>query len=146
MQYKIMKVDASGETSAVEELNQFLRSHRVVSVYKEFQNSSWCFCIEYLLDGKQEKEPSRGNRIDYRDVLANEDFLIYSQLREIRKQLSLENGTPVYTICTNEQMAMMVQNRCRTRSELQKIPGFGASKLNKYADAFLEVLKKSFDE
>jgi hypothetical protein len=50
MQFKLFAISASGDDAAEEELNRFLRSHRVVSVQKELVRDGggpfWCFCIE----------------------------------------------------------------------------------------------------
>jgi len=52
MQYHIKMIPASGSPEAEDELNQFLRSHRVVQVQRTLENNngmpSWCFCIEWL--------------------------------------------------------------------------------------------------
>jgi superfamily II DNA helicase RecQ len=47
-------------------------------------------------------------KIDYREKLSPEDFDVFSKIREIRKQLAAADSVPVYTICTNEQLAQMV--------------------------------------
>jgi hypothetical protein len=55
MQFKLFSIPATGDAEAEEELNRFLRSHRVVSVEKELvqggHTAYWCFCVEYLLNG-----------------------------------------------------------------------------------------------
>ena len=147
MQYKMFTIPSSGSSDQEEEMNRFLRSHRIVSVTKEFMESFWCFCVEYVQDGKPSPEIERSaGRIDYRDVLSEEDFTYYARIRDLRKALACQNGVPVYTVCTNEQMAQMVQNRCTTQSALQKIPGFGESKIKNYSESFLTLLQEMFHE
>jgi superfamily II DNA helicase RecQ len=46
-------------------------------------------------------------------------------------------------ICTNEQLAPMVTDKCTSLAALQRIPGFGEAKVKKYNKEFLEVLNKS---
>ncbi|MCP5535557.1 MAG: hypothetical protein H7A51_04885 [Akkermansiaceae bacterium] len=54
MQYEVFTIPAGGGEET-EELNKFLRSHRVVSVDKHLVTEGgqprWVFCVEYL-EGK----------------------------------------------------------------------------------------------
>ncbi|MFV1968350.1 MAG: HRDC domain-containing protein [Pirellulaceae bacterium] len=116
MQYKILSVPASGDPEADEELNRFLRGHRVVSVQKELvQNNSvayWCFCIEYLHGAIAGGDKGKGrSRVDYKEVLSEEDFALFARLRDLRKQLAAAEAIPVYAVCTNEQLAEMAKQR-----------------------------------
>ncbi|MBN2291350.1 MAG: HRDC domain-containing protein [Pirellulales bacterium] len=148
MQFKIIAISAIGDLDAEEELNRFLRSHRVISAKKELVQTSttsyWCFCIEYI-DGPpsgREKESSR-RRVDYKEVLSESDFAVFVQLREVRKQLATDEAIPVYVVCTNEQLAEMARNRSESISNLKKINGFGEAKAEKYGSAFLKAIQES---
>jgi superfamily II DNA helicase RecQ len=46
----------------------------------------------------------------------------------------------MYVVCTNEHLAAMVQNKCQTKADLQKINGLDEAKIEKYGQAFLNVL------
>ena len=130
MQYQVFVVSAvTGQ--GTEELNRFLRSHRVVSIEKRFldrESGQWCFCIEYL-DGGQPKETEKRSRVDYREVLSSEDFAVYAKLREVRKTVAENDGVPVYAVFTNEQLAQMVEKRVRDKKSLAELSGVGSSKL-----------------
>ena len=145
MQYKLFQIPAHGSAELEEELNLFLRSHRIVSVQKSLQPIGdvfcWNFCVEYLQDGRT-KESSRNphGQLDYRELLSDEDFSFFSRLREVRKQQAHQEGVPVYTVATNSQLAQMVKNRAKTLSALKEIEGFGDGKANRYGQAFLEIL------
>ena len=133
-------------------MNHFLRSHRVVSVQREFSNegysSSWHFCVEYLdLQSPPDSFISRKtDRIDYKDILSESDFNAFNRLRDLRKELAHQEGIAVYAICTNEQLSAMVQKRCRLIADLKKIPGFGEAKAAKYGQAILDVLQSVFKD
>ena len=73
-------------------------------------------------------------------MLSEEDFVVFARLREVRKAIAEEKGYPPYAIFTNEQLAQMVQTRCRSLADLQKISGIGASKLKSYGAAFISAL------
>ena len=58
-----------------------------------------------------------------------EEFDVFSQLRQLRKEMAEAEAVPVYALFTNEQLAQMVQRRCRTKSELLGIEGVGEAKV-----------------
>ena len=74
---------------AEQEMNGFLRSHRVLAVKKEFvadgENSFWTFCVEFLESMAGLAGPGgtgKGPKVDYKDVLSAEEFVMFSRLRE----------------------------------------------------------------
>ena len=147
MQFKLFTIPASGDPGAEEELNRFLRSQRVVTVKTELIQPGnapcWCFLVEYLQGGTDSNAKSATrNRVDYKQVLSETDFALYSKLREIRKQLADSESIPVYAICTNEQLAEMVTTRARKLADLKKVNGFGEAKCNKYGEALLAAINK----
>ena len=148
MQYKLFCLLASGNAVLEEEMNLFIRTHRVVNTQKVFGNSGdsafWYFCVEYIAEGSPAETPQRSGRnpIDYKDILSDEEFAVFVKLRDLRKRLAHQDGVPVYSVATNEQFAQMVQNRYRTISDLKKISGLGEGKLNKYGTFFLSILSE----
>ena len=89
---------------------------------------------------------NRRDKIDYREVLSEQDFALYAQLRNLRKALAEQEGITAYALFTNEQLAGMVTARVRSESELAKIEGVEKARLEKYGSAFLQVLKTSLTE
>ena len=91
-------------------MNKFLSSVRIISVQKEIVvtggASYWSFVIEYYYENDN-NSPGRKNKIDYREVLSEEDFAIYVKLRDFRKKIAEDNGNPVYTIFSNEQLVVI---------------------------------------
>jgi len=80
-------------------LNQFLSSHRVLSIKKHWveagTNSFWSVSIDYLTGNAAVPKSIPSNhqgRIDYREILSPEDFVIFSQLREMRKAAAQTEG------------------------------------------------------
>jgi superfamily II DNA helicase RecQ len=157
MQFKIFHISILGDSDAESAMNKFLRTHRVVTVQRELarsvSGSFWCFCVEYIDAPISEMSPSnilswskKNSRIDYKEVLSESDFSIFSKIRELRKELALAESIPVYTVCTNDHLAQMVLKRCSTISAFQQIPGFGDAKIQKYGKQFLDILQTSFNE
>ena len=66
---------------------------------------------------------------------------LWSALRQRRKQLADEQGVPPYVIFHDTTLVEMVQDRPATREAFARLTGVGATKLERYADAFLEVIR-----
>lgn len=128
IQYRFFIIPVKGCEQAEDDLNRFLRSHRVLTVHRDFvardENSFWAMAVEYLSDGAgvSEKQGRKG-RADYKEMLSPEDFAVFVKLREWRKKTADEEGTPVYTIFTNEQLAEMVQRWVSSKASLREISG-----------------------
>ena len=52
MQMEFFQIPARGESGLQEDLNRFLRTHRVLTIQREFveqgDNSFWALAVEYL--------------------------------------------------------------------------------------------------
>ena len=95
-----------------------------------------------FLDPSQKASSSSGkrNRIDYREVLSEEEFAIYSRLRDLRKSIAESEAVPVYAVFTNQQLADIVQRKVTSKSGLKEIPGLGDARISKYGDRIIESL------
>ena len=145
MKYQFFIVPVLGGKPAQDELNAFQSSRRIVHVDRQFvadgARSCWAFCVGY--------EPSpkiavTDKRIDYREVLNERDFGVYSKLRTLRKQIAEQEGAPVYAVFTNEQLAAMVQRRVLSKNQMAAIEGVGQSRMEKYVPAFLNLLQREW--
>ncbi len=128
MPYKIFQVPSYGCTDTEQALNDFLGSHRILCVAREFvnagTNSFWTFCVDYMDQGSGGKGNASGrrrNRIDYQEVLEPDEFALFARLRDLRKDLSESEGIPVYAVFTNEQLAQVVQKRVTSKESLHAI-------------------------
>ncbi|WP_040015911.1 HRDC domain-containing protein [Desulfobacter postgatei] len=147
MKYKFFNVPIFGSEAAEDELNRFLSSHRVVSVEKKFTKEGlrgcWCFCIHYLESRPNSTEGTDvQSRVDYKEVLNDQDFQKYARLRELRNARAKEEGRPAYSIFTNEQLANMVTQKVVTQEAMARIPGIGQARMEKYGPAFLSILRQ----
>lgn len=152
MAFQFFVVPARDHGEAAEELNRFLRGHRVLAVDRRWVeqglDSYWSFCVDYL-DRAGAPAPSAGskspadarNRVDYREVLSPADFTRFVRLRTLRAEIAKAEAVPVYTIFTNEQLAKMVQGKAASRADLGKIDGIGEARVQKYGARFIECLK-----
>ena len=146
MQLKLFIIPVKNLAAAEAEMNAFLRGHRVLAVKKEFvpdgENSFWAFCVEHL-DGSSTPAgalPGRGPKVDYREVLNEAEFAVFSKLREWRKTVAEKEAIPVYAVLSNEQLAAIVQSKAATKAALKEIEGVGGARVEKYGDALLPIL------
>jgi superfamily II DNA helicase RecQ len=77
---------------------------------------------------------------DWRALLKEEDKPLFNTLREWRADRSKKEGIPPYIICTNKQLAQIVEKRPQTIAQLGNIEGFGKVKIEKYGDEILEII------
>lgn len=148
MPYEFFQIPASGQGGGKDDMNRLLRGGRIASVRKEFvvngEHSFWAFCVE-VLDGQGSgvtgKPGIRAEKVDYKQVLSDEDFSVFSKLRLLRKELAEKEAIPAYSVFTNEQLAEIAKARPESLNGIGKIPGVGEARVDKYGAAILEALK-----
>ena len=152
MKHKFFNIPVLFSESAETELNCFCDSHRIANIEKQFvadgANSRWAICVTWLeqegelaktaIEATKRKKP----KVDYKEILSEADFEWFSELRDLRTTLAAKEGTPVYNIFTNEQLATMVENRITTRAGLLALEGVGQTKIDKYSDVFLQHIQQ----
>lgn len=75
-------------------------------------------------------------------AVAPEDEGLWFALRACRKRLAEEHGVPPYVIFHDATLREMLEQRPLTPSELLTISGVGDSKLERFGDEFLEVIRE----
>jgi ATP-dependent DNA helicase RecQ len=68
------------------------------------------------------------------------DEALFERLRALRRRLADAQGVPAYVVFADATLAAMAALRPTTREELLRVSGVGQVKLERYGDAFLEVL------
>lgn len=149
MRLHFLTVPIHGSGAAVDDLNQFLGSRRVVAVDRQLvpdgMRSAWAVCVAYVDGGpvaatSYAADTTGKKRLDYREILPASEFQTFVKLRDLRKQLADQDGVPPYAVFTNEQLADMVRRNVRSAAELGRIDGIGPARIEKYSGRFLEVL------
>ena len=143
MKLRLFTLPVNDSARVEEELNSFLQQKRIIAIDKHFVqdglNSLWSVCVTW--DEAKEKIPNRKSKIDYKEILDEQQFAQFAALRNVRKQLAEKEGVPVYALFTNEQLATMVKEQIESMSGLVKIEGIGEARLKKYGKFFLDALK-----
>jgi superfamily II DNA helicase RecQ len=154
MPFRFFVVSVHDDNRSAEELNGFLRSHRILSVDKRWVemalDSYWAFCVDYIDGAASTATPSvsrpQRHRVDYREVLSPTDFALFQKLRDLRKEIAQREAVPVYAVFTNEQLAEMVKLRVRSKNEIETVIGVGDARVEKYGPPFLEIIDRRSDE
>ena len=68
--------------------------------------------------------------------------LLFESLREVRLELAKSEGVPAYVIAHDRTLREIARMQPRSLDELGAVPGFGSRKVERYGEAFLEVLEK----
>ncbi len=68
---------------------------------------------------------------------------LFEELRALRRRLADAQGVPPYVIFHDATLRQMAERVPRGRGELALVSGVGSAKLERYGDAFLEVLARA---
>jgi superfamily II DNA helicase RecQ len=140
----MIPVDDNG--AALEEMNVFLRSHRILEEQHELISGenciSWHFCLKYLEYGESSTgfRPKR-KKVDYRHVLDEKAFARFSNLRELRKQIAKEEAIPAYAVFLDEELAEIAKIGELSIAKIKEIKGIGEMKLKKYGVMIFDMYK-----
>lgn len=141
MQIQVFNISVFDKGEQTEELNKFLRSHSIIDLEKhlisEGQTPYWTFCIRYKENSKI--EPQVKSKIDYKEILDEPAFKVFSLLRSYRKKLAEQNGVPVYAVFTNEELANIAKLSEINIENMKKINGIGSKKIEKYGQPILDL-------
>lgn len=145
MQIKIFDVSSVSSETDAEQINRFLRGHKILDVDKQFYTTSdsvghWSLFITYL-PGQSETVaymPEKREKIDYKTVLSEADFAKFTKLRVIRKQLATDDAVPAYAVFTDAELAQIAQLSSIDEQSVMKINGIGERRIEKYGRLLCE--------
>ena len=144
MQVQIFNIPLTDNGATIAELNRFLAGHRVLEVEQRFfqneKGACWSFCIRYL-PSVTNFQNSAKEKIDYKQVLSEGEFAVFSKLREIRKQIATHDAVPAYAVFTDEELAAIAKLPVIEESKLLSVNGIGDKKVAKYGKQFIEMLE-----
>jgi len=84
---------------------------------------------------------SKASKSASADMVRPEQQEDWDKLRHLRKQLADAHGVPPYVIFHDTTLLEMLNSKPQTLAQMALISGVGASKLERYGQAFLAVLK-----
>lgn len=146
MQIKIFTIPIGDNGSAVEEMNRFLRSNKILEVQNQLISNEngayWCFCVRFIEKSFSLASETKG-KIDYKAVLDEATFNKFSKLREIRKKVAAEEGIPAFAVFTDEELAGLAKLETITTQNMLSVKGIGNKKIERYAKYFITRTEKN---
>ncbi len=115
MQIKLFTIPVFEEDKLVEEMNRFLRSKRILDIHQKFFSTQhggyWCFSIRYLDNDSNSfsRSKNKNNRVDYKAILEDNAFQVFSLLRTCRKEIAKEDAVPAFAVFTDAELANIAQ-------------------------------------
>lgn len=75
------------------------------------------------------------------DELGHDDKLLFERLRRLRSQIARDQNVPSYVVFPDATLAGIAAARPVTRDALLTVSGVGETKLERYGDAFLDLVE-----
>jgi superfamily II DNA helicase RecQ len=146
MQIKIITIPLIGGEALENDLNAFLRGHKILQVEQQLVSqpagSYWTFCVRYITGTPRQLEGQRSSKKDYKTELSEEAFVRFTELRKARKTIAEEDSIPAFAIFTDQQMAALAQLPELTLASMQQVKGIGEKKAEKYGERMLAYLQQ----
>lgn len=146
-QFMTFFVSLFSEPSSHAELNNFLKSHRIINVEKRLidgeRGTGWIFLVEYSDNEGTKSSYTMSSKVDWRDVLNPSQFAVYDLLRKKRKEIGDKTKIPLYGILSNEQLALMAQNPPKTKEDFLKIKGINEAKYKQWGEIFIKTIAQA---
>ncbi len=144
MQIRLFNIPLTDTGDSQAEMNRFLAGHKVLEVEQRFfqneKGGGWSFCVRFLPDAPPGTGGYSGGKAkkDYKLLLPEEQFTVFSRLREIRKALATDDGVPAYAVFTDEELSNIARLPELTAIAALSIPGIGEKKMERYGNTMIE--------
>ncbi|MDR1372552.1 MAG: HRDC domain-containing protein [Dysgonamonadaceae bacterium] len=150
MQFKHYTISVF-DTEAEEEMNTFLRSHKIVDFERRLletpRNTSWIYCIQYIAGNTGGStfaaagSFAKKDRIDYKTVLDEPQFARFERYRTVRRSLADKENQPAYTIFNDAELAEIAKLEELTESNVRSLGKvINEKRLSKNAKVFCEAV------
>jgi ATP-dependent DNA helicase RecQ len=99
--------------------------------------------IEALVATSGRSAGGRSSALPLEGVAARDyDPELFQRLRALRRRLADAEGVPAYIVFSDAVLRGMAERRPRSREAMLTVPGVGPVKLERYGEAFLDVLRE----
>ncbi|WP_460367580.1 DNA helicase RecQ [Pseudomonas sp. Tul1A2] len=96
--------------------------------------------LELRRDLKPQVTAKTASKSPASQLVRGEEREQWEALRALRRKLAEEHGVPPYVIFPDSTLLEMLRSQPTSLAEMARVSGVGARKLERYGDAFLEVL------
>ncbi|WP_111656099.1 DNA helicase RecQ [Isoalcanivorax indicus] len=118
-------VDGFGALHLTDECRPILRGEATIALRRDVRDVT-------------EKRPRGRPQV----ALPDDDKPLWEALRRLRRELADEHGVPPYVIFNDRTLLEMVERRPLKENEMLSVTGVGETKLERFGDAFLEVIRE----
>lgn len=150
MQLKVFDISSIGPETEIEELNRFMRGHKILDIDKQFYTTSdnvghWSVILTYLpiQSGNYTSQQEKREKVDYKTMLNEADFEKFTKLRVLRKQLANDDAVPAYAVFTDAELSQIAQLSSIEEKTVMKINGIGEKRIEKYGRLLCELYNRS---
>ena len=131
-------------------LREFLKAREAIAVREHFfvrNHVPYLAILVIYALAPPMSEPAVGGRSKdwesgWRSQLSEGDLPLFNALREWRAERASREGVPPYLVCTNKQLAAIVNARPQSLTKLGVIDGIGKARLEKYGQDLLAMLAR----
>lgn len=146
MQIRIFNIPITDNGEMQAEMNRFLSASKVLEIEQRFyqndKSAFWSFCVRYLNNNTGSfQQQSTKQKVDYKELLNENEFAIFSKLRECRKIIAANDAVPAYAVFTDEELAGIARLPVLEVSKLISVKGIGDKKVEKYGNKLIELFK-----
>jgi len=151
LQVRIFNIPVSDDGTLTNAMNSFLSNHRVLEIEQHFYNGvegfCWSFCVRYLntLSGTKTQQQIKP-KVDYKLVLTEPEFAVFSKLRECRKEIAANDSVPAYAVFTDEELSGIAKLPVLEAEKLISIKGIGDKKVEKYGHQLINMYKSKIEK
>ena len=101
MQIRVFTVPITDSGEMLAELNRFLAAARVLEIdqhfYQNDKGAYWSFCVRYLsAPGNAAPINLNKNKTDFKELLTEKEFAVFSKLRQCRKTIAANEYSGVF--------------------------------------------------
>lgn len=150
MQIKIFDLSAQGSEEEQDKFNKFIRSQKVVDIDRQFYLSSdnighWSVFVTYIPNIQQSLQSNsneRREKIDYKELLSEEEFDKFVKLRSIRKKIANDDAVPAYAVFTDAELSQIARMPNVESGLMRQITGIGEKRIEKYGNLLCAYYNK----
>jgi hypothetical protein len=156
MQIKVFFATMSNYDEVVDEMNIFMRSHKVSGPPREEfyvgdGGPIWCFLLRYTEGAAPSSSQQSGgwnrDKKDWAKELTKGQYELFEELKPFRRKVADEvgQGNQVYKVLTDAELAEICKLKKFTVAEALKINGIGQSK-KEYIESLFKLHREWLDE
>jgi superfamily II DNA helicase RecQ len=128
-------------------LQEFVKDKHLVSIKDHFFTRHEIPYLTLVLTYEQQEMGSAGAKSrktadeSWQKMIGDADLPIFNTLRNWRAERAKKEGIPPYIICTNRQLADMVNLKPQSLAGFERVNGFGKAKVEKYGKSILAFFR-----